>query len=362
PGETAQILTINDNGIYRAILRNVQNSGCNLSSNELAITYFTIPPAPQIGFQGNPVFCVGHTITLVSDIERVDWFKDGQRIGSGKTIDITESGTYTASYSTNGPCTSPPSNQLLVQFQNGQNAPVISLSGTNTICTGSSAAIIANTNNVQWQRNGETIAGITGNILNTAQAGIYRAFVTNNTGCNSFSNEVTINVSANNLSAPVISLLGNSGTVICPDNYISLQSNQNNVQWQKDGVDIPDAKFSVHTTNEPGTYRAYIPGSIACGSNYSNAIVLTAGNVTATPQITANGVTQFCKGQSVNLTADLEGVRWQKSGIDIPNSNIKSITVTESGYYSAYIPNAQGCKGGNSNFIDVIVADTIKNA
>ena len=358
-GATNQFLDVTDNGKYRAVQLNT-GAGCSAFSNEITTTSFLpIQPTPTIIANSATTFCTGNSVILSSSIPSsigaiVQWRLNGVDIigATNQTYTATQTGSYTAyvagssRYCNN---TGTPSNAIVVTVNVAPTAPVVTAGGNLTFCAGSSIIFTSNISDIQWQRNGIDIIGSTGSVYIANQSGVYRAIVRGLAGCDGISNAYTVNVITPN-ATPSVTLTGSNN--ICAGSTAVLTSNVGNVQWQKDGVDISGAVFQSYVANKSGTFRAYIPGSLGCGANYSNGITITVSGVVAIPVINAVSSLTFCSGNNVILQSTVANVQWQLNGVNIGSVGA-AFSATQSGSYTALVTN--GICSATSNALVVAV-------
>ena len=359
-GATNQFLDVIDNGKYRAVQLN-NGGGCSAFSNEITVTSFLpIQPTPTIIANSATTFCSGSSVILSSSVPSgsgavVQWRLNGVDIigATNQTYTAIQSGTYTAyiagssRYCNN---TGTPSNAILVTVNASPTAPVVTAGGNLTFCAGSSITFTSNISDIQWQRNGIDIIGSTGTNYIANQSGIYRAILRGLAGCDGISNAYTVNVLTPNVT-PTVTLAGSNN--ICAGSTAVLTSNVGNVQWQKDGVDISGAVFQSYVANQTGTYRAYIPGSLGCGANYSNGITIIVNGVVAIPVINAATSLTFCSGNNVILQSTVTNVQWQLNGINIGSIGA-AFSATQSGSYTAVATNGTCSATSNTLIVTVV--------
>ena len=88
-----------------------------------------------------------------------------------------------------------------------------------------------------------------------------------------------------------------------------------------------------------------------CASNYSDSIPITVIQ-SPTANITPNGVTTFCQGNSVVLNANT-GINlfyhWQKNGTNISSATDSSYIANQTGLYSVIVTNINNCSTTSSS-------------
>jgi hypothetical protein len=133
-----------------------------------------------------------------------------------------------------------------------------------------------------------------------------------------------------------------------------------NIQWYKDNLSIPDQTWSNYYATESGQYKVKVTENNC--SAFSDPVTVTFSPVPNPISLTAAGNTVFCEGNDVVLNAmhpNGNSIRWVKNGKIVSDETTSSLTVTESGIFSAEITNL-GCSV-ETNTIEVIVNPVTAN-
>ena len=89
--------------------------------------------------------------------------------------------------------------------------------------------------------------------------------------------------------------------------------------------------------------------------NFNNISTCEAIVTVSEAAVTVVGQSTVCEGETINLTSSLaDSWQWKKDGVDMPGETNQSLSVTESGFYSVEVANANGC-GGESPQIEATV-------
>lgn len=156
-----------------------------------------------------------------------------------------------------------------------------------------------------------------------------------NSGC---SNTASVAITA--LPLPTASITANGPTEFCQGGNVSLAASTASgytYQWQKNSVNISSAINSTYSATTSGSYAVLVTKS-GC-SSVSSPITVTVSS-SAVAYITTSGPIEFCRGDSVKLTAN--------SGTSYAWSNgytTRSITVKDADNYYVTITNPGGCTG-----------------
>lgn len=255
------------------------------------------------------------------------------------SINVTTAGTYnvTVTKSRGNPnfpndvCTSTGSRTV-----SGTGCGVtVSLSGTNTICSGSPATTFTATPSggtlpytYSWS-NGQTTQNISISV-----AGTYTVTVTDNLGCTaSQSRTLTIN------STPTVTISGTN--TICPGGSTTLTaSGANSYQWATIGLTTSTVSVSPSVTT---TYTVTGTNTNGCSSTATRVVSLFPS---VTPSIT--GTNSICSGTSTIFTAS-----GGNSYIWSNGSTTTSISITTAATYTVTVTSSNGCSGTASRILTV---------
>src|SRR5690606_11212110 len=272
-----------------------QNAGCESSSNGVTITVVADPNVSVSG-SDNGQICVGGTVTMTANVTG----------GAGTTNyqwQFNNSGTWTNVGTNQNTYTTPVLNtvgnyqyRVMISQNSGCEAtsvpfavnvvadPTVSASAEQTtICDGGSAVLTANVSggagiaNFQWQQfisgSWQNIGGANTNPYTTAALTTgsyqYRVVVTQNAGCQTSSDGVTITV----VNDPTVEVTGTDGGQICTGGSVLLTANvtggagNTNYQWQQ----LIGATWTNVGTNQ-STYNTGTLGSVG---NFQYRVLVT---------------------------------------------------------------------------------------
>jgi hypothetical protein len=126
---TTNPIEVSNNGTFNVTYTDPATT-CSATSSDEVLTFTALPADPVITAMGNT--CIGNTVVLSTQYGEVMWDLDGTSTAETETIDVTEDGTYTVTYTdpiTN--CTST-SGEMII-FSPKPNAPVIEQKGDSLI-------------------------------------------------------------------------------------------------------------------------------------------------------------------------------------------------------------------------------------
>lgn len=211
----------------------------------------------------------------------------------------------------------------------------VSNSGSNTICPGGSTTLTASgASTYQWS------TGASGSSITVNQAGTYYAIGSVGAGCSDTSATITIQVGN-----PTANITPNGPTTICPGGSVTLSANSGSgYSWSSGG-----SSQSI-TVTAAGTYTVTVTDGNGCTATASQTVTVT--NPTA--NITPNGPTTLCAGNTVTLTAN-SGTSYNWS----TGANSQGITVGSSGTYTVTVTDANGCTAVASQAVSVTNTPTV---
>jgi hypothetical protein len=208
------------------------------------------------------------------------------------------------------------------------NQPTISIEGSNPVCLGNTATLIASTSeNIRWNN------GATGDRLNVTTGGDYFVTTTNVYGCEATSEKITMKVLNSPLpDKPKISASG--ALTFCEGGEVKLTSNSKEKNVWSNGGD----QASI-TVNSSGAFTVRALDEVGCYSPASDVVDVKVNPLPAKPVIAVSGDTEFCTGGSVAFTSNYEtGNIWSNQ------ATTKSITVAVSGNFSLKQRDSNGCE------------------
>lgn len=154
-------------------------------------------------------------------------------------------------------------------------------------------------------------------------------------------------------------------TTFCADKFVSLATEPNtNFDWYINNTKSPDLKTQIVNAQLPGQYKLVVFNSFGCSSGFSDELKITTYSLPASPIISKNGVTVFCSGNSVELTASssLTNLVWRTSEKAIISTDTKiSITsqtdakVNSNTTYYSQVTDERGCVSAPSEKVLVAI-------
>jgi len=214
-------------------------------------------------------------------------------------------------------------------YNAGNSSSNIIVSGSTTICQGSSLSLTTAQNagnTYQWMFNNTIITGANTNTFSAQQAGAYKVIVSNN-GCIDTSLATIVNVNP----LPNVTISSDATNLNCANDSIVLnaQTSASNAtfQWQRNGINISGATLPSYKAYQTGTYTALVIVNACTGSSQ----VALTNNPMPTPVILYNnGVLTVSGGPYTSY-------QWYISGAPIQGATNASYTPSINGAYSVVV-------------------------
>ena len=301
-GSTSANINVTSSGNYSVVASN--SNGCTASASATV----NVMQNPTVTISGEVSICVGETANLNAEGGVSYVWSNGSH---NQSINVSDAGTYSVVTTDANGCTSSAS---IVVTQN--SLPEVSISGQQTICSGSSATLLAGGGTSYLWNNGYTEASIS-----VTTGGTYIVVVGNSAGCTASASATVV---VNETPTPVIS--GNLS--ICDGESTTLSVNGGDSFVWSNG----SASESINVTSS-GTYSVVVSNSNGCTASASVSV-----NILENPIVTISGNSSICDGGVTTLTA--EGGNSYLWSTGFPGA---SINVSEAGTYSVIAIGANGC-------------------
>jgi|GEM_PF-5711163 len=283
--------------------------------SDTAVTNVVEYPLPDIRISGSLSFCEGDSTTLFASGGSSYKWSNGT---TGQSITVKEEGLYSVTGISDKGCSK------TTQVQVAKEIVPLIINGSLYFCSGDSTQIFASgANQYEWS------TGQTGSTVFIKKAGTYTVTGTSISGCKK---SVTFRIRESG--PPTISVIGK--TELCKGSYTTLTA-------------VGALNFKWSTGETGATIRAYRGGTYRVwGYNETNCtgeaqITLSENEL---PQLSIDGRTEFCEGSSTRLTANGALTYIWNTGEITP-----TITVRESGYYTATGTNSAGCSSSYTVYV-----------
>ncbi len=237
--------------------------GCAFSSSQ-TFTVNTNPAAPLISASGPTTFCEGDSVILTSSYATNNAWSGGE---TATSITVYDAGFYTVTHTDANNCSSPPSAATTVIVNAVPAAPIITPSGSTTICEGTSITLSSSASSGNMWSTMETTQTIT-----VSGAGTFSVSTTEN-GCTSeTSTAVTTTVAP--LPVADFTVSGTSPSFT----FTSTSTNATGVSWNfGDGSPANPNATATHTYTTNGTFTVTLTATNSCGTDTETEDVVVFG-------------------------------------------------------------------------------------
>jgi gliding motility-associated-like protein len=315
--------------------------GCSATSAPFAVTMNPAPVA-TITAGGATTFCAGGSVTLTAPVAASYLWSSGE---TTQSIVASVDGPYSVTITDGNGCAATSANTNITVL----SAPVVqAIAGSNSVCEGSTTILTNATIGGTWASSNTAAAainaaGLLTGVSNGASTISYT--VTNANGCTT---AVQFNVNVNAI--PVLTSI-TGASAVCVGSTTTLANAQAGGTWSSSDVAIANVAAN-------GVVSGISAGTALISYTYTNAAGCTA-QVSASVQInalpvatvTASGVTTFCAGGSVTLSAPA-GMTYAWS----TGESTQSIVVITSGSYPVTITDANGCSASSAPVVVTVNA------
>lgn len=318
--------------------------GCNATGT--FVVYYRNPiPNSTITAGGPLTFCAPGTVTLTASPGYFyQWYRNGASIqgASANTYVATTSGDYYCLLMDYIFC-NVNSNTIHVEVSSLPSS-TITAGGSTTICNGNSVVLnsAAGTGfTYQWRLNTVAISGATQVSYTATAAGSYSCVVTNSCGAVT-TNAITVTVVTG---FPTATISAAGSTTLCTGGSVTLNANTGSnlfYSWLRNGSSIQGATNAAYAATSSGTYSCMVYN--ACGSAYSNSIVVTSGNAVIN---ILNGTSSLCNGPATMSASAGTAYQWRMNGVTIQGATNGMFTITVAGSYDCLITNSCGTLASN---------------
>lgn len=216
--------------------------------------------------------------------------------------------------------------------------PVITPSGSATVCSGNPVTLLANTGvgySYQWKLGGNNISGATNSSYSTSVAGSYTVTETFGTCSVTSATPTVLTVDS------YVPTITPSGTVnICNSSSLLLQTIKvtgYTYQWRKNGSDIVNATAFKYTATSAGTYTVRVNDGSCTPISAATTITMSAPPAAT---ITPSGNVNVCTGNTAMLQANT-GIgftyQWMKNGSNIASATSSSYVASTAASYTVAV-------------------------
>ncbi len=314
----------------------------SISNGSVSIVVNSTPPQPTITASGSLIFCEGGSVTLTSSSQVNNFWNITGLDQFNQAITVTTSGAYSVAVVNDFGCADT-SESIVVEVL---PADQISANNDTTVCAGSVLQFNASGGtNYVWSPSIYLSGTIIANpVCIPFETTTY--VVTGSSTCGSGSDTIVVTVN------PIVDTdLGEDITVCQNETLVLSVENVAGASylWGPAEAIIGSNSSASASINTSISTEVYVQTTNTNGCVFSDTIQVSITLSNQTFNITANGPTTFCEGESLVLQASTGNLVNWSNGLQ----NFDQILVTESGSYSAVF------SGGNcpafSDTIEVTV-------
>ena len=332
-GEVTQSITVTTSGTYSVYV--VDDNGCEATSDGVTVTV-NPNPEPTISADGPTQFCDVESVTLTASLADAYLWSPNGEVTQSITVNI--SGSYSVTVTDENGCVGASDATVITVYDNPD--PVVVASGTTEFCDGDSITLTVNEfDQYLWTPNGEMTQSIT-----VTESGDYSVLVTDENGCTAASQPIAVTV----YQIEPATVTANGPTEFCEGGQVDLTASAgDSYSWMPNGEVTQTIAVSAS-----GTYSVTVVDANGCSSASDSVEVVV--NPNPTPQITVNGQSTICEGDSTILVASGGG-----SYVWNPNGEMtESITVWVEGTYSVLATDSNGCSATSEGQVVNVFEET----
>lgn len=333
-GLSSQSFSVDTAGTFTLAVVDGNSCGSPVSA-PLTVQVNPLPAQPIVQVSGDSVICAGETVSLIGPSGYTYLWSNGD---TTQTLVTGTSGSFSLEVIDGNGCVSPASTVTNVQVNPLPAQPIITASGSTTICDGDSITLSAPAGFDYLWSNGDTSASIA---IHTAET-LTLAVIDGN-GCTS-PVSVPISISISPLPAQP-QILASGLLAICQTDSVTLSGPAGfDYLW------TTGATTQNLTIGTSGTFALQVIDANGCISPASLPSVVTVNPLPAQPQITASDTLTFCVGETVTLSAPT-GFTYLWSNAD----TTQDIIVSQSGTFTVSVRDVNGCLSPASPAVQVTV-------
>jgi len=319
-GATTQSIWVNASGSYTVTVTDV--NGCQSTSFPVNVTIL-LPPTPTLFPFGPQSICQGQAITLTSTTASSYLWSTG---ATTQSIVVTQAGNYSVTVTDANGCQG--ETGTVPVTVNPLPVPTVIANGAIEFCQGGNVQLTTQVfAGYQWSSGAAQQSTI------VTQPGSYWVTVLDNNGCQGVSDPITITVNP----PPTITVTADGPTEFCQGGSVTLTASAGqNYSWSTGHV---SQSITVFTS---GTYIVSVTDANGC---VGQAVPVTISVYPLpNPNIVANGPTEFCSSDSVQLISSPAANYLWNTG-----ATTQSIWVTQAGNYFVTLSNSFGCSATSSS-------------
>ncbi|MBI5646317.1 MAG: SBBP repeat-containing protein [Ignavibacteriae bacterium] len=322
PDDTSATLRATVAGLYHIEVQSP--NGCTAVSNPVRVRVFPKPDA-SVTPPGPHALCNRDSVLLQTSVvagQTYQWRRNGTAIPGAvsSSLRVRDAGEYTVVVTTKAGCTS--TSPVMLVSTDTVPKPRVSPAGPHTICEGDSVRLNADPPGswtIQWYRNGTPIPGATQPRFATAQPGVFSVIFTATPTCTTSSGDIIVDVKPR----PAINISSDKIDACAGDSVVlrAVKVFASDLQWLRDGTDIPGAVSDTLTVRTSGVYSARVRSPFGC--TVLSAALPVRFAARPTTALTVQGANPGCEGDTIRLrSAGESGVQyqWLLNGVLMPDT------------------------------------------
>lgn len=318
-GATTQSITVASSGAFNCVVTN--STGCTSGTTANTTVTVNLPPAtPTISPGGTSTVCSGGSVTLTSSAGSSYLWSTG---ATTLSILASSTGAYRVTVTNVAGCTASSAAKSVV-VSGVVPTPIITPSGSTSLCSGSSVSLTSSVGDSYLWSNGQI-----SQTISVSAAATYTVTVTIS-GCTASSAGTAITV--NPLPTAIITNTGSSQ--ICAGGSTTLLSSPGTSYLWSDG----SASQSLFVTTS-GTYVVTVTNAFGCTKVSAPLSITNSGTIPTT--IVVTGSPTFCSGGSGPTLTAPAGYTYLWTG----GLTTQSISPTTTGSYVCTVSAGSGCTG-----------------
>jgi gliding motility-associated-like protein len=306
------------------------------ASDPLVLTVVPAPAKPIVLTPSSTTICGIGTVTLTAPASASQYlWSDGS---FNQQLVANTSGNYSVKITDSNNCQSISSDPVAVQILPVPNQPIISVTGSTTLCNNSNVVLSAPSGFTSYQWS----TGATTQQIIVSAAGNYSVVVSNGNCSSVASNPIAV-TAGSPPSKPSVQVFGT--TTICGNGSVTLTAPAGAASylWSNGST------TQQLTVSAAGNYSVQIIDANNCESIASDQVVVQVVTVPPKPVITPLGQTALCNNSSVILSAPAGFANYQWSD----GAVTQQIVATAAGNYSVEVGNGQNCLSAASDPVAV---------
>jgi gliding motility-associated-like protein len=338
-------LTRNTSGTLVVTIPATQATGTGykirvLASSPFTVSELTVPtisinvvPTTPVVVTGGPVnFCLGENVVLTAPAGFA-----GYRWSDGTTtqaITVTRTGSFRVAVTSLEGCTSDSSIAVVTGVTDPGAAPVVTVTGSTTICPGDSVVLAGPAGATYIWSTGATSQSI---VVRTAGDYTLRTIVGT---CTTAASNIVSVTPAVIPTAPAITIVGGRPTTFCSGDSVQLEGPDGAAAyiWSTGAV---SQRITLLSSNAGVTLRVKLTAT-GCTSDVSVPVPVTVNQIPDQPTITLSTDSIVCFGGSATLQGPAGAATYIWNGpAALPNA--ETVDATVSGFYTLTVVNASGC-------------------